>query len=95
MTKQEAKENFGRMVQSGVRLKRGIASNFDKEWRRHEDPVKGLLIGTRTYVNGYVEYNNYRYFVPKEYFNVALIVPSWRSNPVPVPLEECELVSGM
>lgn len=58
MTKQEAKEYFGKQVRSKVRLvKHSLDSNEHRVlgvrvWKKEHNPVKGLLIGTRTYSNG-------------------------------------------
>ena len=50
------------------------------------EPVSGIYIGYRTYANGRRDYyadEGYR-FIPNETFEVWLIVPGQRMNPVPV-----------
>lgn len=92
MTKKEAKQNFGRKVRSEVWLER-VKLTRTAEWLSRYSVVKGILIGVRTYSNGIIYKDDYGIsYTPSEKLTIALIVPSWRSNPVPVPLDDCELV---
>ena len=95
MTKQEAKDAFGKMVRSESRLIRRHLGDGNLVWSREKIQTKGLLVGTRTLINGkrYFDSTYGWEFYPKEYISIALIVPNWRQNPVPVPLEDCELVT--
>jgi hypothetical protein len=52
MTKQEVKDNFGKMVRSKVRLGRKYIHVDKKKWVVIEKPIKDLLIGIRTYKDG-------------------------------------------
>lgn len=96
MTKKEAKQSFGKMVSSDVRLKK--INHFSMEqslntWEAVDEPIEGLMTGTRTYKDGTCGYPFYREtYIIKKCHEVALIVTDWRKNPVPVPLESCQLV---
>lgn len=93
MTKEEAKAAFGKRVESKVRLeKRFETGHYHKQWSPVETPIKGVLAGVRDYRNGHVlDADFLRCFIMEDCFLVALIVPNWRRNPIPVPLEKCEL----
>lgn len=94
MTKEQVKENFGKRVESRARFEKKFARADNKEWKYILKPVRGILIGTRTYKDakstGYPFFKEI--FIAKKIFEVALIVPDWRRNPVPVPLEDCKLL---
>lgn len=71
----------------------GIESIEDQRvWIRVENSKVGLYIGQRTLRNGIMDYygevDNGGYgFIPKEYFQVALVVCSQNENPIYVPSE--------
>lgn len=89
MTKKEAKENFGKWVKSPVRFEKRFVTGTDStQWTIIEKPVMGILIGTRTYQNGNTDYGEGCHFTMTSCFEVGLVVPGWRNNPIPVPLKE-------
>ena len=95
MTREEAKAAFGKRVRSEVRLeKRFKAGHHDRQWVPVETPIKGILTGVRDYRNGHTISADFgeRKFIIESTFDVCLIVLNWRQNPIPVPLEDCELV---
>ncbi len=77
-----------------------------REWQgRHEwykpdwkiSPVEGVFVGVRTYANGTCS-GGYNWedpvnFVADEWIKVALIVQDARHRAVPVPYNECEVIS--
>lgn len=98
MTKQEAKEAFGKRAESKVRMERRYVSGTihdSNRWVSVPNPVRGVFIGVRAYWDGqYIVESGIQYFKQTEIVTVALIVPGWRNKPVPVPLGECEVVKG-
>ena len=91
---------LGQTVSASDRLWRRIetkpakyGNHYFKVWRRYGDnpvfkaqPVSGIYIGFRTYVNGRREWDSDDgyIFYPESYHEVWLIVPSERKNPVAV-----------
>ncbi len=95
MTKQEAKENFGKIVESPIRFEKRFESGHDsRQWVPIKKPITGVLIGVRTHLNGNTDYGDGCHFTMIDHFQVALIVPGWRNKPVPVPLEDCCLMEA-
>lgn len=104
MGKGTRRPRLGQMVYASERLRRitrrkGLGSAFRSYWLRYSAsriplkarPVKGIYIGHRTYSNGRKWYggddegNQYQ---ADEWFEVWLIVPTARENPVPVMPED-------
>ncbi len=63
-------------------------------WEPAPAPVEGMYIGYRTFSNGRAEWTGDSWgYVPQRHFEVWLVVPSDRENPVPVLPEDVELVN--
>lgn len=82
---------LGEKVHADAYLYRSRDGNR-KYWRRIEKPVTGIYVGYRTYANGELGggwgYDDPLYFIPKEYFKVALIVTDPRENPIPIMYDD-------
>ncbi len=71
-----------------------------REWKRRmrqRAPLSGIYVGYRTYADGNVEWygpEEGNFFKPDFYYEVWLIVPNERTNPVPVLPVDCEAFDG-
>jgi len=102
MGKNIQRPRLGQKIQARDRLRRitrrqGLGSAFRSMWVLCQErplkakPVEGIYIGHRTYSNGRKWYggdDEGTLYQADEWFEVWLIIPSARENPVPVMPED-------